>query len=199
MRIARVATSDGPKYAVERGPEWALVTDPFASVLTETGVHVPRENATLLPPAEPTVIIGMAHNGSPENRQRPAQAFLKSARTLAGPGDVVSLDPALGRVVLEGELAIVVGREARHLTEENALEAVLGYTVANNVSATDQAECDSLLTQAKNGEGFSPLGPWIETMLDPFDATIRVEVNGERRAESSTDSWPATRSRSWST
>ena len=186
MRIARIATEDGAEFAVERGDTWAFIEDPFAADPATTGKTVRRSDAALLPPVQPRVIVGMAHNGTPADRETAPQAFLKSARTAAGPGDVVTLDPSVGRTVIEGELGIVIGRSARSLTIDNALDAVLGYTVANDVSAPEQNPLDGFWTQTKNGENFSPIGPWIDTSFDPSDATIRVTVNGQRVAEAST-------------
>ena len=186
MRIARIATETGARYAVENTDSWDFIEDPFATSVRRTGSSVPREEARLLAPSVPSVILGMAHNGSPADGPTHPQAFHKSARTAAGPGDLVYLDPSLGRTVIEGELGIVIGRTARNLTLENALDAVLGYTVANDVSAAEQSALDSFWTQTKNGENFSPIGPWIDTDFDPSDATIRVTVNGEHVVSAST-------------
>lgn len=178
MRIARIQTPEGPRYVAEVDGAWAGIEDPFATKITFTGdVHDPA-TATLLAPVEPKVIIGMLHNTGEADRELPPQAFLKSARTAVGPGDPVLLDPAHGQVKGEGELTIVVGRTARHLTSENALDHVLGWTIANDITGVDQAGLDDKLTQAKNGDGYTPIGPWIETDPDWRDAAIRVSLDG---------------------
>jgi 2-keto-4-pentenoate hydratase/2-oxohepta-3-ene-1,7-dioic acid hydratase in catechol pathway len=186
VRVARIATTDRVGYAIDDGQEWVFVDDPFADSPQPNGQAISYGDAILLAPVEPRVILGMAHNGGPSDRAAEPQAFHKSARTAAGPGDTIGFDPSLGRTLIEGELAIVIGRNAYKLTNENALDAVLGYTVANDVSAADQSPLDSFWTQTKNGPNFSPIGPWIETDFDPFDAIIRVRVNGEQVAEAST-------------
>ncbi len=186
MRIARVAHPSGPRFAVDRHGRWVFVDDPFAAELVTTGESVDAEDALLLAPVEPRVILGMAYNGSIEHRAKPPRAFLKSARTLAGPGDAIPIDAGRGPTVVEAELGIVIGGPAHHLSTEHALDAVLGYTAANDVGTPEQSAIDGFWTQTKNGENFSPIGPWIETEFDPFDASIALRVNGESVAEAST-------------
>jgi 2-keto-4-pentenoate hydratase/2-oxohepta-3-ene-1,7-dioic acid hydratase in catechol pathway len=186
MRLARVATDDGEFPVTWLDGAWAVIDDVFSDGPSRSGLLISAEDCRLLPPVTPRVIVGMAHNGSPTDREQPPQAFLKSARTLAGPGDTVPIDAELGRTVVEGELAIVLRCEAKNLTADRALDAVLGYTVANDVSAADQSAVDSFWTQTKNGVNYSPLGPWIETGIDPLDALIRLRVNGCEVASAST-------------
>jgi 2-keto-4-pentenoate hydratase/2-oxohepta-3-ene-1,7-dioic acid hydratase in catechol pathway len=186
MRIARIRTADGPQSVVQDGGDWAVVADPFAAELALTGVRHPVAGARLLAPVQPTIVLGMAHNGSLADRELAPQAFQKSARTVVAPGEEIVVDPALGMVNVEGELAMVIGRTSRHLAPEQVPGAILGWTIGNDVTAVDQIPLDDKMTQAKNGDGFTPLGPWIETDLDPSDVSIDVEVNGEIVATSST-------------
>ena len=81
----------------------------------------------------------------------------------------------------EGELAIVVGRLARRIRAEEAARYVLGYTCANDVTARDLQLKDGQWTRAKGFDGFCPLGPWIETEVDPLDLLLECRVNGETR------------------
>ena len=85
MRIAHIATDHGPRPVVQHGNRWREVADPFAAELAYTGTDHPVGAVRLLAPVQPTVVVGMAHNGSPAERTRPPQAFLKSARTVTGP------------------------------------------------------------------------------------------------------------------
>ncbi|MGA1837310.1 fumarylacetoacetate hydrolase family protein [Herbiconiux sp. 11R-BC] len=187
MRLARILTADGPKPAVLDGEEWAVVRDLFAEPLERTGERHPAGTTPLLAPVEPRVILGLAHNSSAADRQLPPQAFHKSARTATAPGDPIVLDEGIGTVVVEGELALVIGRTARHLTPENALAHVLGFTIGNDVTAVDQIALDDKLLQAKNGDGYTPIGPWIETAL-AVDAphAIEVRIGGAVQAHAST-------------
>ncbi|MDJ0333854.1 fumarylacetoacetate hydrolase family protein [Salinibacterium sp. G-O1] len=183
-RVARIATRSGPVAVAFSDGEWAGIHDPYADRLTLTGERFGMD-VEFLAPCEPRVILGMAHNG-PGDRHLPPQAFTKSARTAVGPGEAILLDSAAGIVNAEGELAVVMRRSSRHLAADDVAEAILGFTVANDVTAIEQVSLDSMMTQAKNGDGFTPLGPWIHRGLDPHDVAIDVIVNGERRVSGST-------------
>ena len=81
---------------------------------------------------------------------------------------------------------------------EDVPAAILGYTIGNDVTAVDQIALDDKITQAKHGDGFTPLGPWIETDLDSGDVPITVRVNGVTVAEAPRSSSPGTSPSSWS-
>ena len=190
MRIARIATVAGPRHVVADGPDWVEIDDPYVDSVRDgmpvTGRRHPAAEAHLLAPTLPLVVLGMAHNGAPGDRELPRQAFLKSPRTVIGPGESMVVDDELGRVNVECELAVVIRRHCRHLTAAQVPGAILGYTVGNDVTAIDQIPLDEKMTQSKNGDGFTPLGPWIETSLDPGDVAMTVRVNGAVVAESTT-------------
>lgn len=158
MRIARVATTDGPRPVVQDGQYWREVLDPFADEPVYTGRHHPVDGARLLAPVEPLVVVGLTHQGPRADRPTHPQAFTKSARTVTGPGEAITVDDDLGQVQVETELAVVIRRSCRRLTVDNALDAVLGYTIANDVTPADQMPLDKTMTQAKNGDGFTPSG-----------------------------------------
>jgi 2-keto-4-pentenoate hydratase/2-oxohepta-3-ene-1,7-dioic acid hydratase in catechol pathway len=188
MRIARISTSHGPRHATTSASgDWALLDGSIADGFTPTHEVVAASGAVLLAPCEPRVVLGMAHNALPKGRALPPQAFLKSARTVVGPDTPIVLDADLGDTNVEAELAIVIGRTARHLTRENALDAVFGFTIGNDVTAVTQNPLDELLTQSKNGDGFTPVGPWIETELPGHDDLgMRVIVDGVHVASGAT-------------
>ncbi len=186
MRLARISTPEGAVHAVADGADWAVVEDVFARPLVRTGERRPQSTTVLLSPVEPRVVLGMSHNSGPADRARPPQAFMKSARTVVGPGDVVHVEPRRGEVRIEGELTLVVRTVCRDVMPDQLADVVLGWTIGNDVTAVDQVLLDPLFTQAKNGDGFTPIGPWIETDLDPHDLSIEVVVDGVRAASSST-------------
>ena len=88
---------------------------------------------------------------------------------------------ATDKVHYEGEIVVVIGREAKNLSEENALSCVLGYTIGNDVSERSWQAEDRTLWRAKNTDSFKPMGPWIETDLKLDDLTTTVRLNGEER------------------
>ena len=186
MRIARITTDHGPRPVVQYGELWREVVDPFATDLAYTGIEHPVGAVRLLAPVKPTVVIGMAHNGSPAERSRPPQAFLKSARTVTDPDTPVHLNNHLGQIHIETELAVVIRRTSRNLVAADIPAAVLGYTIGNDITAVDQIPLDEMMTQAKNGDGFTPIGPWIETDLDPTCVPMTVHVNGKQVAAADT-------------
>lgn len=183
MRLARIATDSGPRPAVADGEDWALVEDMFAHPLRRTGERVPARDAVLLAPVEPRVVLGMAHNTGPDDRALPPQAFMKSARSVVGPGEPIVLDPRRGAVVGEVELCLVVGRTCRNVTAEQAPAFILGWTVVNDVTASDQVALDEKMVQSKSGDGFTPIGPWVETELDPLAAPLRASTTGGASVE----------------
>jgi len=188
MRLARVQTSSGIRQVAFTEGKWQTVEDIFDSPLHYTGESFDESAVTFLAPVEPRTIFGMAHNGTPDQINNPPQAFQKSAHTAVGPGDAIHRDGSLGQMDVECELTAVISKTARHLTLENALDHVLGFTIGNDVTLPEQTPKDNLLLQSKNGDGFTPLGPWIETDLKSFDnVTLYVRVNGKQVVNTNTN------------
>jgi 2-keto-4-pentenoate hydratase/2-oxohepta-3-ene-1,7-dioic acid hydratase in catechol pathway len=121
--------------------------------------------------------------------------FFKPATSVIGPGDRIPLHPGAGRVDHEAELAVVIGRLCRGVTEEEAPRFILGYTCANDVTAREWQKQDGQWARAKGSDGFCPLGPWIETEVDPGDVEVVCRVNGDIRQRGRTSDFvfsPAT-------
>jgi len=112
--------------------------------------------------------------------------FLKPSTSVIGTGDVIRLPPDSAQVEHEAELAVVIGRPAKDVPAEKALDHVLGYTAANDVTARDKQRADVQFTRSKGYDSFCPIGPWIETVLDPSDLRITARVNGEIRQDGRT-------------
>lgn len=189
MRLVRIRTPQGPRHGLLDGEDVVLtraLTDQ-----TPTGERLPLAGATLLSPVAPRMLIGMAHNTGPEDRRRPPQAFFKPVSSVVGPDAVIPLQDGIGLVEAEAELAIVIGQPCRNLTTEAALDVVLGWTVANDVTARDLQIADPLWVTAKGYDGFTPLGPWIET--DPpglragGPATLTLSCNGRTVSQATTE------------
>ncbi len=112
--------------------------------------------------------------------------FLKPNTAIIGPNVPIQLPADATPVHHEGELAAVIGRPCKDVPAARAAENILGYTIANDVSARDQQKKDGQWMRAKGHDTFCPVGPWIVTDLDPSDLEIRTEVNGEVRQHSRT-------------
>ena len=155
---------------------------------------IPREACRLLAPVAPPNILAIGLNYR-AHAQESGQAlperpvlFSKATTALLDPeADIVLPRAAPNEVDYECELAIVIGRRARNVSVDQALDYVLGYTCANDVSARDvQLRLDSQWVRGKSFDTFCPLGPWIETDMDPDRAPIRTRPNGQVMQESNT-------------
>jgi 2-keto-4-pentenoate hydratase/2-oxohepta-3-ene-1,7-dioic acid hydratase in catechol pathway len=156
----------------------------------------PLAGARLVTPLRPGKIVAIGLNYLDHIREagleRPARplVFAKFPSSVIGPGDAIECDPALSeRVDWEVELGVVVGRTLRNATPEAALEAVFGYTVANDVSARDVQFADGQWVRAKSFDTFCPLGPVIVTpdeVGDPQILGLRTRVDGETVQDSNT-------------
>jgi 2-keto-4-pentenoate hydratase/2-oxohepta-3-ene-1,7-dioic acid hydratase in catechol pathway len=192
MRIARIKTTEGARHAVERDGTWHHIVDPFAEPFSYTGNTTPDADAVFLAPVRPAVVLGIGHNRTLNDHPLPIQAWHKSVHTLADPNDPVVAARDRGTVNVEGELAVVIGKQAKELTPGNALEHVLGYTCVNDVTNVDQGLVDERNFQGKAGVNYTPLGPWIETDIpDPDSVGIDVIVNGAVQASSGTYNLPS--------
>lgn len=177
VRLVRLMHVGRSRHGVVDGDRVVLADgNPFGGLRTTT-VSVALERARLLAPVEPSTVYGMAANSREDVSVTPL-AFLKPAATVIGPDETIKV-PDVGRVEFEAECAAVIGRSARHVSASTALEYVLGYTCANDVTARDVQASEPTSLRAKGYETFTPLGPWVETELDPHDLGLRGFVNGE--------------------
>jgi len=154
---------------------------------------VPAESYRLLAPCEPSKIVAVGLNYRDHAREL-GQAlpdepiiFLKPPTSVIGPGDTIVLPPESSRVDYEAELAFVVGKRARRVSEADAPGHILGYTCANDVTARDLQQKDGQWTRAKSFDTFCPLGPWIETSFTCEGKRISSAVNDVLRQDSTLD------------
>jgi 2-keto-4-pentenoate hydratase/2-oxohepta-3-ene-1,7-dioic acid hydratase in catechol pathway len=190
MKIARFSHGETIAYGIVDEEEHELVvlkSDPLFAGYDTTGERVPFVEAKLLAPVIPrskVVAVGKNyHDHAAEmGGEAPAEPllFLKPNTSVIGPGDAIVLPPESERVEFEGELAIVIGRIARRVSEADAASVIFGYTIANDVTARDLQRRDGQWTRAKGFDTFCPLGPVIDTELDLEHGTISTSVNGER-------------------
>jgi 2-keto-4-pentenoate hydratase/2-oxohepta-3-ene-1,7-dioic acid hydratase in catechol pathway len=113
--------------------------------------------------------------------------FINATSCVIAPNDpIVIPNVAPSQVDYEAELAVVIKKAARRVSEKDALKYVLGYTCGNDVSARDCQTGDGQWARAKSFETFCPLGPWIETDLDPTKLAIRGRLNGQTMQDANT-------------
>ncbi len=113
--------------------------------------------------------------------------FMKPPSAIVGPGQTIELAWPEHKIDYEAELVVVIGRSAKSVKKEDALDYVLGYTAGNDVSDRDQQYSDGQWIRAKGYDTYLPLGPCIETELDISDTKVESRLNGEVRQSDSTN------------
>jgi 2-keto-4-pentenoate hydratase/2-oxohepta-3-ene-1,7-dioic acid hydratase in catechol pathway len=152
-----------------------------------TGEEVPFDDVRLLAPVLPSKLVCVGKNYAAHAAEFGSEVpeepllFLKPSTAVIGPNDPIHLLPISRRVDYEGELAVVIGRIAKYVRTEEAFKHILGYTCANDVTLRDLQKSDDQWARAKGFDGSCPLGPWIETDLDPTDVRVETRLNGEIR------------------
>ena len=192
MKIARIVHEGRESYARVEGSSLVLLDGKPGEAFRPAGGSVDLPQARLLAPCLPSkalciglnyrdhaVEFGLAIPSSPV-------VFIKPPTTLLEPFGRILWPELSKRVEYEAELVVVIGRRARNLKESEALDFVLGYTCGNDVTARDLQPKEGQWTLAKSFDSFMPLGPWIETELDPGDLEISSWLNGQRKQHSRT-------------
>ncbi|MDR0483304.1 MAG: fumarylacetoacetate hydrolase family protein [Cellulomonadaceae bacterium] len=200
MRIARFTQGAAPLFAViqsEGGRDFLAVLngDPLVTPVRPTGERVPldADGVRLLSPVIPrSKVVAVGLNYVDHIREMGHQMpqtpvlFLKPNTSVVGPDDPIVLPDWTQEVSYEVELAVVMGKLCKDATEESARSYVLGYTVGNDVTARDAQKTDRQWGRAKGFDSACPLGPWIETDLDPDDVRVTSRVNGVTKQDSTT-------------
>jgi len=214
MRIARIGNGDStPGFAVEHGGGWvplsALGIQPHstadviaahaeieAAVAAAPDAAAVEDPDLLSPIVPPTKILAIGFNYLDHIRESKMQkperptVFAKFPSSITDPFGEIVMDPELTkRGDYEVELAAVIGRRTRGVSELDALESVFGYAVANDVSAREWQKIDGQFDRSKSFDTFCPIGPWITTadeVPDPQGLALKSWVNGEVRQDSST-------------
>ncbi|MBI5960115.1 MAG: fumarylacetoacetate hydrolase family protein [Chloroflexi bacterium] len=187
-------TPDGPRYGlVDEGIVFEWEGDLLVDRQYNPGHAVGTpESVTLLPPVRPSKIVCIGRNYAAHAAEHNAAVpdepiiFLKPPSALIGPQVAIEFAHSVGRVDHEAELAVIIGKQAHKVSRESALDYVIGYTCANDVSARDLQKKDGQWARAKGFDTFCPLGPYVNTDLNPADLGIRCTVNGQLRQDSRT-------------
>jgi 2-keto-4-pentenoate hydratase/2-oxohepta-3-ene-1,7-dioic acid hydratase in catechol pathway len=168
-----------------------IVGQPFDGIRFTGERHLLGE-VRLLAPVSPSKIVAVGLNYKDHAREMGKKIpeepliFLKAPSALNNPGEDVVYPRASQRVDHEAELAVVIGKPAKAVKAADAPSVILGYTCINDVTARDLQAKDGLYARAKGFDTFAPLGPWIETQLDPGALRVRCLVNGQVRQDGNT-------------
>ena len=191
MRWARYQTDDGVSYGIV-GDDGSAIEEVDGSPFGEyakTGNRRSLDDVRLLIPFEPKTFYAAGVNyeehvreaaallgREPDIPQKPDIGYRANNALIAHGEPIVKPADSTERFQYEGELVVVIGRQAKHLSEEEALSCVLGYTIGNDVSERTWQAGDRTLWRAKNSDTFKPMGPWLETdvNLDALRTTVRL-------------------------
>ncbi|MEN9324558.1 MAG: hypothetical protein RL414_312 [Actinomycetota bacterium] len=185
-----------PHYGVLNDSNQILVLkgDPMFAGIVPSESKIALEDVKVLSPVLPrskVVCIGKnyADHAAEMGGEVPAEPiiFLKPNTSVIGPDDTIQWPAMSERIDFEGELAIVISRICKDVPKERYADVVLGYTIANDVTARDLQSKDGQWTRAKSFDTFCPLGPWIETDFVPGTQKIETILNGEVKQSSTFD------------
>ncbi len=197
MKIVRFQANQNSKYGIlQQDIVRELKQDPFSPdfVLAEAELgekEYPLSQVQLLTPCQPSKYLGVGMNfksvaqalGRPIP-QTPV-TFLKPSTAVIGPQDAILLpEQEQENYLYEGELAVVIGKKAKNVSQQQALDYVLGYTCSNDITDFTQVDRDAL--RFKGADTFGVIGPCIETDLDAAHAQVKSWVNGELRQNGNT-------------
>jgi 2-keto-4-pentenoate hydratase/2-oxohepta-3-ene-1,7-dioic acid hydratase in catechol pathway len=193
LAAAGAVTAADMRGLLEAGPAaWAELAGDLASRDCAPFAR-PLAGLKLDAPVRPSKIVAIGQNYFDHVREQNAALperpiiFAKFPTTIIGAGDEIRWEPALSEQIdWEAELAVVIGRPARRVRAEDAYEYVFGYTVANDVTARDLQRGDGQWVRGKSLDTFCPLGPWIETNLDPSDLRVTTELGGKLKQDGRT-------------
>lgn len=197
MRICRISHQSlgAPRYAlIDDSKAFPLAIDyELGDEVKHAGEPVSLADAHLLSPVIPSKIVCIGRNylehAAELGNKMPDEPllFLKPSSAIIGHEDRIELPRASQQVEHEGELGVVIGRRATKITEgDNPLDYVFGYTCVNDVTARDLQRKDVQFTRGKGFDTFCPVGPWIDTDIDPAKSQVITRVNGELKQNGNT-------------
>src|SRR3954451_2554643 len=194
VKIYRFVHAGKPSIGVADGDRIIRYSGSDAMAIGEpTTDSIALADAKLLAPVTPSKIVAVGRNYAEHAKELGNEApsepiiFLKPPSAVNDPNGTIVRPPQSQRVDFEGELAIVIGKSARNIHRDDWRDVVLGFTCANDVTARDLQKKDVQFTRGKSFDTFCPLGPCIETDLDPANVMVTTRLNGEQRQHASTD------------
>jgi 2-keto-4-pentenoate hydratase/2-oxohepta-3-ene-1,7-dioic acid hydratase in catechol pathway len=192
MRIVRYQFQERIDYGVLEGDDIRMLVGEVFGDFQKGERLASVEEVTLLAPVLPSKIVALGLNyrdhAEEVGLRLPEEPliFLKPPTAVIGSGESIRYPRSATQVDYEGELGVVIGKRTRHLPPHETGKHILGYACFNDVTARDLQKKDRQWTRAKGFDTFAPLGPWIETDVDPKALTVETFLNGERRQWSNT-------------
>jgi 2-keto-4-pentenoate hydratase/2-oxohepta-3-ene-1,7-dioic acid hydratase in catechol pathway len=187
------ATNSAPGYGIVEADSIREINGRPWAKWTAGDRSFPIDECRLLAPVEPSKIVCVGRNYAAHaaelGNEMPKEPliFLKPPSSVIGPGDAIVIPRASQRVEHEGELGLLIGKICSQLSnDEDPLSYVLGYACVNDVTARDLQKADVQFTRAKGFDTFCPVGPHIETQLDPRNVLVEARVNSSLRQSGST-------------
>jgi 2-keto-4-pentenoate hydratase/2-oxohepta-3-ene-1,7-dioic acid hydratase in catechol pathway len=188
VKVARFSNGAEPRFGIVDGPELVVLKGhPLVAGYQTTGERVPLKEVKLLAPTIPSKIICIGKNFADhaaeigEEVTEEPLIFFKPSSAIIGHGDAIVIPPQSKQVELEAELCLVIGKLAKNVSVDKAMEYLWGVTIANDVTARDLQFGDGQWARSKGFDTFCPLGPWVETEFLPDGQVIESRVNGEVR------------------
>jgi 2-keto-4-pentenoate hydratase/2-oxohepta-3-ene-1,7-dioic acid hydratase in catechol pathway len=188
VKVARFSNGAEPRFGIVDGPELVVLKGhPLVAGYQTTGERIPLKELKLLAPTIPSKIVCIGKNFADhaaeigEEVTEEPLIFFKPSSAIVGHGDAIVIPPQSKQVELEAELCLVIGKLAKNVSEDKALEYLWGVTIANDVTARDLQFGDGQWARSKAFDTFCPLGPWVETEFVPDSQVIESRINGEVR------------------
>ncbi|AET68913.1 2-keto-4-pentenoate hydratase/2-oxohepta-3-ene-1,7-dioic acid hydratase [Desulfosporosinus orientis DSM 765] len=193
MKYVRFFNNKEVKHGVIEGDRVRVLDGPFLDPLSKpTETLVSLNEVTLLAPVEPNKVLCVGLNYALHAKELEHSLpddpviFMKPQTSVIGPDAEIIYPKISQRVDYEAELAVVIGKTIKNVPETDALEAIFGYTCANDVTARDLQKKDGQWTRGKSFDTFCPLGPWVVTGIDPSHLDVQGLLNGEVKQTSNT-------------
>ena len=192
MKIVRFSATGKACYGILESDKIQVCTGTPYLRLEPTDRYYGITDVKLLPPCAPSKIVALGVNyrshGEEMSHRIPAEPliFIKPSTSVIGPDDDIVYPVSSKRVDYEGELGVVIKNNTYQVSKKEANHHILGYTCINDVTARDIQASDKQWTRSKGFDTFCPIGPCIETELEPGNLSLKTFLNGEIKQETST-------------
>ena len=194
MKIVRFRKGKGIYFGIKEEDSIYFLKDKFPPAITPGKRKISLSKVKILVPVRPSKIILVGLNYKDHAKELgmkiPSEPviFFKPPSSLIGPQGEIIYPKSVKKLDYEAELAVIIKKEAKNIPSSCAKDYILGYTCLNDITARDLQKKDGQWSRAKSFDTFCPLGPWIETDLNPKALDIKLYVNGKLRQSSNTRS-----------